>query len=147
MDVWLRNSYEALAPLITAGRIPRRRVWGMLLLRSGLTFGLLVSLATWFAWAGSRAPLQAASAWWLWQVTATNIVCVTLLVRFSRLEGLRLRDVYFARGDTWRGDLAWTLLALVVTAVIAQPPGNFLAELLWGDPNAPNAMLFQPLPV
>ncbi len=119
----------------------------MLWLRSGLSFGLLLSLAAVLAVKGDLSAIRDSSAWWLWFVTVTNIVCIALLVRFGRLEGLRLRHLYFAERTTWRGDLVWTLAALVVTAVIAQPPGSLLAQAFWGDPNAPNAMLFQPLPL
>lgn len=146
-DIVLPNAPQSLVPLVESGRTPRRRVWGMLFLRSGLSFGLLLSLAAILAVRGSPSALRDSSAWWLWFITVTNIVCIVLLVKFGRLEGLHLRHLYFVERTTWRGDLAWTLAALVVTAFIVQPPGNVLAQALWGDPNSPNTMLFQPLPL
>lgn len=142
-----RNSPDALAPMVSDGRIPMRRVWGMLILRSALSFGLLVVLACVLAVLGHRSPVAGSAAWWLWFVTAANIACVILMHRFGRAEGLRLRDVYYVRGSTWRGDLLWALVALVGVAVFALLPGTWLAGALWRDPNYPNSLLFQPLPL
>jgi hypothetical protein len=101
-DILLPNAPQALGPLAESGRIPKRRVWGMLWLRSGLSFGLLLSLAAVLAVKGSPSALRDSSAWWLWFVTVTNVVCIALMVKFGRLEGLRLRDLYFAQRSTWR---------------------------------------------
>jgi hypothetical protein len=141
------NLPQALQPLIVDGRIPMRRVWGMLALRSALSFGLLVALAAILAASGRSGAVSASAAWWLWFVTAANIACIVLMARFGRLEGLRLRDIYFASGSTWRGDLVWALVALVGTAVFAMLPGTLVAGALWADPNHPNVMLFQALPL
>jgi hypothetical protein len=146
-DVVLPNSAQALAPLVADGRIPMWRVWAMLALRSALTFALLLVLALAFGLAGRKSPFAASSAWWLWFITAANVACLLLLVRFGRQEGLRLREIYFASRSTWKGDLVWALLGIVVIALVAQPPGLFLARLLWGDANTPNALLFQALPL
>lgn len=143
----MRNSPEVLASLIADGRIPMSRVWAVLALRSGLTFALLLGTAAAFAAAGRSDAVKASSAWWLWFVTVTNVVCVYLLVRFGRSEGLRLRDIYFASRATWKGDVAWALGALAVTALIAQPPGLLLAFALWGDTAYPNSLLIQALPL
>jgi hypothetical protein len=143
----LPNSPEALAPAVADGRIPMRRIWGMLAVRSAVSFGLLASLALVLKALGTNGATAASSAWWLWFVTVANVVCIVLMVRFGRLEGVRLRDMYFASRATWKGDLPWVLLALAGTAVFAMAPGTLLAGALWGDPNAPNAMLFQPLPL
>lgn len=141
------NSPETLAPLVADGRIPMRRVWGMLALRSALAFASLLGLAAIFAVSGRQGAVTASAAWWLWFVTAANIACLALMVRFARLEGLRLRDIFFASRSTWRGDLGWALIALVGTAVLAMLPGTLLAGALWGDANYPNALLFQALPL
>jgi len=143
----LYNSPESLTPKIASLQIPLRRVWGMLALRSVLTFGLLVFLAAIYKLAGRQSAIAASSAWWLWFVTGTNIVCIILLIYFGRLEGVRLRDIFFINRSTWKGDLLWFLVAIAGTALIASPPGTFLARMLWNDPNYPNSMLFQPLPI
>lgn len=143
----LPNSPEALAPLVADGRIPRRRVWGMLALRSALSFALLLTLALAFRLGGHMNAVADSAAWWLWFVTLTNIACILLLNHFARGEGLRLRNIFFVNRSTWKGDLAWALLAFLIIGIIAQPPGMWLAEALWGDRAYPNPLLFQPLPV
>jgi len=141
------NSPESLAPKIANGQIPMRRIWWMLALRSVLPFGLLLLLASIYKFFGSNSAIANSSAWWLWYITVANIVCITLMVHFGRIEGVKLRELYFLNRSTWKGDLLWFLLAIVITAVVAMPPGAFLANLFWGDPNYPNNMLFQPLPI
>lgn len=141
------NSREALEPLVADGRIPMRRVWGMLALRSALTFASLLGLAAIFAVSGRQGAVAGSAAWWLWFVTAANIACLALMVRFGRLEGLRLRDIFFASRSTWKGDLVWALIALIGTVVLAMSPGTLLSGALWGDANYPNALLFQVLPL
>ncbi len=141
------NSAEALEPLIADGIIPPQRVWGMLALRSVLTFSLLLAVAGAFSLAGRPGAVAASAAWWLWFVTAANIVCIVLMARFGRLEGLRLRDIYFASRSTWKGDLLWALLFSAGTAVFAMLPGTYLAGALWGDAAYPNGLLFQALPL
>jgi hypothetical protein len=141
------NSPEALALLTADRRIPSRRVWGMLALRSALTFVLLLALAVTFALAGLRDAVAASAAWWLWFVTAANIACIVLMARFGRLEGMRLRDIYFVSKSTWKGDLLWALIFSVGTAVFAMLPGTYLAAGLWGDATYPNGLLFQALPL
>lgn len=147
MNIPLSNSPESLVAKVANGQIPPRRAWIMLVLRSALSFALLLLLSAIYQFTGSDSPVSDSAAWWLWFVTTTNIICIILLVRFGRLEGLRLREIYFACRVTWKGDLAWFLLAGVVSAVVAMPPGTLLAQALWGDANFPNNLLFQPLPL
>ena len=141
------NSPAMLEPLIANRRIPLRRVWGMLALRSALSFGLLLTLAVALNLAGRRDAQASAAAWWLWFVTAANIACIALMIRFGRLEGLRLRDLYFARRSTWKGDLLWALIFSVGATVFAMLPGTYLAGALWEDAAYPNGLLFQALPL
>ena len=132
---------------VTERRLPPRRVWGMLALRSVVSLSLLLVVALAYALLGRPDPVAASSAWWLWFVTAANVASIALMARFARLEGLRLRDVYFVDRTTWRGDLRWAGVFAVGSVVLAMPPGMALAALLWGDANYPNALLFQPLPL
>jgi len=142
----LPNTGESLRPLVASGRIPMKRVWFMLALRSALSFALLIATAAVLRGAGRENAVSSAAAWWLWFVTVANIACILLMVRFGRAEGLRLRDLYFASKSTWRGDVTWALIALVGIGILAILPGMWLAQALWGDPNLPNGMLIQALP-
>lgn len=141
------NSPIALKPLVADGLIPLRRVWAMLALRSVVTFTLLLALAAAFSLAGRPDAVAASAAWWLWFVTVANIASILLMSRFARLEGLRLRDIFFATKSTWKGDLIWVLVFALGTAVFAMLPGTYLATVLWGDASYPNEMLFQALPL
>ena len=143
------NSQEHLVPLVEKGQIPMRRMWGMLALRSTLTFGLLLVLAMVLILIGRDAETAFAhsSAWWLWFVTVANFASIGLMIHFGRMEGVRLREIYFVNRSTWKGDLLWVVLAFAGTAVLAQAPGIYLARILWGDANFPNDLLFQPLPI
>lgn len=143
----LLNSSESLRPKISNGQIPMRRVWWMLALRSVSTFGLLLLLAIIYKLAESNSAIADSSAWWLWFVTIANIICITLMVYFGRMEGVRLREIYFINRSTWKGDLLWFLLAIAGIAVVALLPGTLISYMLWGDPNYPNHMLFKPLPI
>lgn len=119
----------------------------MLALRSGLSFALLLSLALVFGIRGHENPIPESAAWWLWFVTTVNIVCILLMLRFSRWEGLRLRDLFFARKSTWRGDLFWVLIGVLGISAFAILPGMWLADVLWADTNYPNTMLIQAIPL
>jgi len=123
------------------------RVWGMLAVRSALSFALLLALAGVFAVVGKSGAIRAAAAWWLWFVTVVNVVSIILMALFGRSEGVRLRDIYFVNRSTWKVDLAWAFGAIAVTAALAQPPGLLLAKALWGDSGHTNPMLIQALPL
>lgn len=141
------NAPEMLMSKVANGQIHPARVGLMLVLRSGLSFGLLLLFAVVYGFLGNDAPISAASAWWLWFITIANIACIVLMIRFGRMERIRLREIYFFNRSSWKGDLLWFLIAGVVSVLVAMPPGALLATALWGDANYPNSMLFQPLPI
>lgn len=140
------NSAEALSAKIESKEIPQIRIWLMLMIRSILPFGLLLLLALIFKFLGSESSISASAAYWLWFVTITNILCIILMVKFGRQEGVRLREIFYWSKSTWKEDLLWFLLGLVVSVILVQIPTMFLAGLLWGNPNFPNDMLFQAIP-
>ncbi len=143
----LPNSVDSLISLVEAGRIPKKRVWGMLFLRSALTFVLLLLVSAGYSVSRTANPIGRSAAWWLWYVATVGGVCVYLLWFFAKKEGMRLRDVYYLNRSTWKGDLLWAFISLLGMAVLAQPPGTILANFLWGGTTYPNTMLFQPLPM
>jgi hypothetical protein len=143
----LPNSSESLRKIVAAGLIPSRRIWGMLVLRSLVSFSLLLLLAFLFQLSGTENPIVASSAWWLWFVMIAGVISIILMSHFGRKEGLRLRDIYNLNKSSWKGDLLWLLIGLAVTALVAQAPGTWMAEKLWGDPDYPNTLLIQPLPL
>lgn len=143
----LPNSPESLAPQLIDGRISPKKVWGMLMLRSMLSFLFLLLLALAFKLNGSQSAIKASSAWWLWIVTITNLTCIILLARLGKQESLRLRDLFFFNPQSWKADLRWLLVSLIGIALFVQLPGNLLSKLLWGNTTYPIHLLIQPLPV
>lgn len=124
----------------------RRSLW-MLALRPVSAFAFLLFFAGIHKLAGSTSAIADSSAWWLWFITFTNMLCLGSMFHCIKLEGGHLWDLYFYNPQTWKTDLKWFLPAFIVTLLIAMPPGQYLAQALWGDPNYPNGLLFQPLPV
>ena len=61
-----------VARLVADRRLPPRRVWGMLALRSVVSLSLLLAVALAYALLGRADPVAASSAWWLWFVTAAT---------------------------------------------------------------------------
>ena len=123
--------------------ITGRRVWAMLAARIGLavSFQALFAAIHWVS--GDPSPWRAAADWWLASLVLAEMVNLWLLARCARLEGIRLRDLYNAQIATWRGDLKWAVLALVVAAPLALIPGALLADALWADPQIAQDMLFR----
>ena len=143
----LPNCPESLAPQITDGAISFNKVWGMLALRSALSFFLLLLLALGFKLTGSQSAIKSSSAWWLWFVTITNITCIFLLARLGKGESLHLRQIFFFDPQSWKADLGWFLVSLIGIALFVQLPGNLLSKLLWGNTAYPIRLLIQPLPL
>ncbi len=119
----------------------------MLVLRSMLSFFILLLIALVFKLNGSPSAIQTSSAWWLWIVTITNITCILLLVRLGKHESLLLRDLFFFNPQSWKADLGWFLISLIGIALFVQLPGNLLSRLLWGNITYPIQLLIQPLPL
>lgn len=143
------NSDEAVAVRVAEGLVPARRVWSMLAVRCVVPFGLQMVLLHVLRGEGLTPTAAAAesAAYWLWFVTLTNVLCIGLLARFARDEGIRLRDIYSFDRATWRGDLAWLGLGVLGSAALAGFAPSALASALLGDPAVAHEMLFRPVPV
>ena len=146
-DIQYKNTPEALQPVVNSGRIPMRRIWGMLAIRPGIPFVLLLLGALAYRLSGSANAIKASSAWWLWFVTLTNIVCIVLYSYFGRKESLNLREMYLVNRASFKEDMRWMLLAILGIGVFAMLPGTLLAKALWNDTVYPNTLLLQALPL
>ena len=76
----------------------------LLMLLSRVVFFALfqILIASLFALRGSAQPWQVSIGWWPITATLTNLLCLVLLDRFMRLEGLHLRNLYtFDRHSIW----------------------------------------------
>lgn len=98
-------------------------------------------------WLG-RAPAawEASAAWWPVTATLTNLAVIGLLVRLYRAEGRRYREIFRLNRQTLLSDLLALAGVLVIGLPLAALPNTLLATWLWGDPQAPLALLLHPLP-
>ena len=62
------------------------------------------------------------------------------------MEGLRLRNIYFASRATWKGDLLWTLIAFAGMAV-TMPQGSSTCPSLVGGCQLPERDAFPSAPL
>jgi len=141
----LANSPESIAARASDKSL-FRRAWLAMGLRCFVPFALLLAAAGMLAARGVVDPFGRASAGWLWYLSAANAASLGFLAAAARREGLRMRDLYCARGSTWKGDLAWLAGFMVVSGVLSMVPGFLLAEAFWGGSSIPNNLLFGPLP-
>jgi len=146
-DIKINNSPEELKPKIDSGQIPMRRIWGMLTIRPGIPFVLLLLGALAYRLSGNVDAIKSASAWWLWYVTLTNAVCIFLYWFFGRKEGLNLREMYLINKSSFKEDMRWMLLAILGIGAFAMLPGSILAKALWNDTIYPITLLLQALPL
>jgi hypothetical protein len=101
-----------------------------------------------FALQGVAQPWHASTAWWPITATLTNLTCLFLLDRLMRLEGLRLRDIYYSFDRRYiRQDIFVTLGFTVLTAPFVMLPSILLGTILYGDANLTFEMMFRPLPL
>lgn len=99
-----------------------------------------------YAWSGTAAAWSASAAWWPVTATLTNVLCIGLLRSLLHREGRRYRDFWHVERATVRADLLVVLGLLVVSAPLVLLPNFGLAQLLFGDPQAPAALFFGALP-
>jgi hypothetical protein len=140
------NSISALKTRLEAGRISWSQVWIMLLVRTALfvLFQALIALGFWI-W-GTDDPWEMSVAYWPVTITFTNLVCLGLLDRLMRLEGIQMLDLITFDRQRIALDLLTAVSVLVVCAPLVLFPNYALSLWLFGDINAPSAIFFRPLP-
>lgn len=141
------NSPIAIKNRINNGQIPLHRPLLMLFSRLFLFSAAQALMAAWFALKGNPHPWQQSIAWWPVSVTVSNLICLILLDRLARREGITLKDLYrVEKHSFWR-----ELLILAVITVISGPlsmlPNFLLGNVLFGDINIATEMFFRPLPL
>ena len=75
-----------------------------------------------FAYRGSTNAWQDATAWWHVYSTITDILCLFTLVWLTKREGIKISDLFRAKGKDIFKQLTWTpvyLLAAAPTALLA----------------------------
>jgi len=147
-------SIEGISPNITAsaskrvggGQVAWGKTLGMLAARTLLfvLFQLLIALIYWIG--GSAAAFEESVAWWPATAVLANLVCIALLDRLARGEGLRLSDLYRGAQGKFPRDL-WIILGLfLLVGPIAWLPNIAIGTWLFGESIVPVRMMFHPLP-
>jgi len=121
--------------------------WLMLVIRSLLFLAWQALIALIYFLIGSSQAWEASAAWWTVTAMLTNLVCIWLLVRLFRDEGLRYWDLFRFQRETIKGDLLVMLLVMVVSAPVAALPNVLLAQSLFGSAEAVMPLFFRPLPL
>jgi membrane protease YdiL (CAAX protease family) len=126
-------------------RLSQYRLWFMLPARLLLFLFFQALFAVGYAMVSPHAWEQSA-ALWVVSVALTNLICLFLLVRFYRAEGLRYRDLFRIQREHIKGDLLALLAMLVIAGPVSMLPNTMLAAALYNDALAPARLLFAPLP-
>ena len=86
-------------------------------------------------------------AWWPMTASLANLSNLGFLVWAARGEGITFGQLIGGRRDTWKGDLRWAAVGLLVIAPLAVVPNMALGSVLFGDASVPAAIMFRPLPL
>jgi hypothetical protein len=130
------NSQPQIQSRVANGRV----TWtGPLLLvtgRNALMFAAQAFVAVIFALQGSPTPWRSAAPWWTVYGTLVDLGCLALMWRFTRAEGITLRDligpIHWPGGrDLWMG-IGFYLLVFPLFL----GGGLLSAVLLYGSPQA-----------
>lgn len=142
----LPNSREAIEA--RAGEtVNAWAVWGMLLLRPALALGFQCLFALAYMLGGSAEPWRAAADWWLGSFALGEFINIWLLLRLSKREGLRYRDLLGVRKGEGKRDALWVVAALLVSGPLGFLPNVLLGGALWGNAQVGADLMFRPLPV
>ena len=132
-----------MLPNQTHQRLP----WLMLGARALLFLVWQGVIALLYFLSGSSAPWDASTAWWTVTATLTNLVCIFLLIKLFKMEGLRYRDLFRFNRGTVKTDLLWLLGLVVLSGPAAMFPNYFVALWLFGDSEAVLPLFFKALPL
>lgn len=126
---------------------PRHLPWLMLVSRPILFVTWQAVIALFYLIFGSSTPWEASTAWWTVTATLTNLVCIFLLVRLYRIEGLQYLDLFRFNRENIKVDLLWILGLLILSGPAAALPNYFAAQWLFGNSEAVLPLFFKPLPL
>jgi len=85
-----------------------------------------------FAYRGSANAWQESTAWWPVYSTITDILCLLTLVLLTKREGIKVSDLFGAKGKDIFKQLAWTpvyLLTVAPSAILA----NIISQSFYGS--------------
>jgi membrane protease YdiL (CAAX protease family) len=117
--------------------LPSRSLWFF----SAQTLIALVLMTTGAGW-----DWYEAARWWIFFPIFANLISIALLVYLFRAEGKRYLDLLRFSRATVKTDLLWFFGSGVIGLPIAAAPMNLLGAAIFGDPQIPINLLFQPVP-
>ena len=109
---------------------------GPLIVMTGRSFFMIVAQALVAAiyWLrGNPSPWNAAAPWWTVYATLVDMGCLALMVKFTRAEGIRLRDLIGRVRLRWGYDILLGIAFFVVFLQIFSFPGLFASKLVFGS--------------
>lgn len=122
-------------------------LWIMLFSRISLFVGIQALLALVFWVVGFSDAWNKSANWWPFVVTATNIVCISLLVWLFQQGGKRFWDIYRIQKNHIKKDLLALAGILIILGPVSYLPNVWLGGLLFGDPQRTLDFIVRPLPL
>jgi membrane protease YdiL (CAAX protease family) len=126
---------------------PKTAPWLLLPSRSLWFFAAQLLIAIFLLVTGAGWDWTEAARWWIFFPIFANVISIILLVSLFRAEGKRYLDILRFSRQTWKTDLLWFFGSGLIGLPIAAAPMNLLGTAIFGNPQTPIEMLFQPLPV
>ena len=118
-----------------------------LVMRLVLFAGFQALVALLLYTAGVAHAWDASAAWWPYTATAASLVTFVVLRWRARTEGFVLSSFYRPTRPGVGKDVLLALAVTVVGGALAVGGSIVLAQVLFGDAQAANALLIQPLPL
>jgi hypothetical protein len=119
----------------------------LLLFGRTLLFILIQSIfALVFLFTGSSTAWQKGADWWLFGVTATNLICLAAMIFLFRAEGKNYWDIFRIQRKTVGGDLLTLLGLMYIIGPIGYFPNIWLANALFDNPQTALDIILRPLP-
>ncbi len=141
------NTPESIQNSIKTGILNPRTPFLMLVLRFLLFTGWQAVFALFFWISGNEHPWNESIAWWIFGVVLANAVCLLIVTRLFRKEGISYwRLVGFTRGKILK-DVLTTLGLFILAGPIGYFPNIIFGGLLFGDAMIPARMMFRTLPM
>lgn len=82
---------------------------------------------------------------WTLSATLTNIISIFILFVLFKQENVSFFSLFRFRKTSWKTDLIWFLILVIISVPIAIAPSMVLSKLLWGNTEYYHQVLFQPL--
>jgi membrane protease YdiL (CAAX protease family) len=119
-------------------RVRQRQItWaGPLIVMTGRSFFMIVAqalVASIYWLRGHSSPWNAAAPWWTVYGTLVDVGCLALMVKFTRSEGIRLRDLIGRIRLRWGYDVLLGIACFVVFVQVFALSGVLSSKLIFGS--------------